>query len=159
MKSSIAPNTESFETTTTANSPSKDNPVNHQFRRISRYALGAILISAGIGHLSWARTSFQSQVPRWVPGDLDTIVLLSGVVEIGLGTTLICIRSKWIGWVVGAFFIAVFPGNISQYVNHRDAFGLNTDTRRAVRLIFQPLLVAWALWSTNQKDQRSRRRP
>jgi len=33
-------------------------------------------------------------------------------------------------------------------VHHRDAFGLDTDTKRALRLIGQPLLIAWALWST-----------
>ena len=53
-----------------------------------------------------------------------------------------------IGWVVAAFFVAVFWGNISQYVNGVDAFGLNSDRARAIRLVFQPLLVAWALWST-----------
>ncbi len=79
---------------------------------------------------------------------MNTVVLLSGVVEIGLGTALAAVRSKRMGWLVGGFFVAVFPGNISQYVNHTNAFGLDTDVRRAVRLIFQPALVAWAIWST-----------
>lgn len=117
-------------------------------RTVARYALAAFLIAAGIGHLSWARTSFRAQVPGWVPGDADTIVLVSGVVEIALGTSLAVTKSKWVGWTVGAFFVAVFPGNISQYINRVDAFGLDSDTRRAVRLIFQPILVAWAIWST-----------
>jgi uncharacterized membrane protein len=54
----------------------------------------------------------------------------------------------YIGWITAAFFIAIFPGNISQYINGTDAFGLNTDQARAIRLLFQPLLVIWALWST-----------
>jgi uncharacterized membrane protein len=120
-------------------------------RSIARYALAAILISAGVGHLSWARTSFRAQVPGWVPMDPDTVVLLSGMVEIALGAALLRVRSKWTGWIVGAFFVAVFPGNISQFVNHKDAFGLDTDTRRAVRLLFQPVLVAWAIWSTGDR--------
>jgi uncharacterized membrane protein len=118
-------------------------------RTIARYGLAGILIFAGIGHMTFARTSFQAQVPGWVPGNVDTIVLLSGAVEIGLGAALISIRTKWIGWVAGAFFIAVFPGNIAQFLDHRDAFGLDTDTRRLVRLFFQPILVAWAVWSTS----------
>jgi uncharacterized membrane protein len=53
-----------------------------------------------------------------------------------------------VGRLLAAFFVAVFPGNIAQYVNKRDGFGLNSDTKRFVRLLFQPVLVAWALWST-----------
>lgn len=119
-----------------------------KLKTVARYALAAVLIGAGSSHLLWARESFQAQVPDWIPIDTDVVVLLSGVVEIGLGAALIGVRSKWTGWIVGAFFVAVFPGNISQLVKHRDAFGLDTDTRRAVRLLFQPVLVAWAIWST-----------
>jgi uncharacterized membrane protein len=121
---------------------------NHRLRTIARYALAAVLTGAGISHLSWARTSFRAQVPGWVPGDTDTIVLLSGAVEIALGTSLAVVRSKRMGWLVGAFFVAVFPGNVAQLVGQKDAFGLDSDTRRAVRLLFQPVLVGWALWST-----------
>lgn len=117
-------------------------------RTAARWVLAAILVTAGVGHLTWARTSFRAQVPNWVPGDVDDIVVLSGFVEIALGAALVLIRPRWIGWLAGAFFVAVFPGNISQFVNHRDAFGLNSDARRAARLLGQPVLVAWAIWST-----------
>jgi uncharacterized membrane protein len=120
-------------------------------RSVARLALAVILLGAGISHLTWARTTFRAQVPGWVPGDVDTIVVLSGVVEIALGAALATIRSKWIGWIVGAFFVAVFPGNIAQWLDHKDAFGLNSDTSRAVRLVFQPVLVAWAVWSTAEQ--------
>ena len=131
----------------TTNSPDRT-------RNIARCALAVVLITAGIAHLSWARRSFRAQVPDWVPMDTDLVVLLSGAVEIALGGALLTIRSKKVGWVVGAFFVAVFPGNISQLVRHKDAFGLDSDTRRAVRLLFQPLLVAWALWSTSRRSNR-----
>ena len=123
-------------------------------RNIARCALAAVLITAGIAHLSWARRSFRAQVPDWVPMDTVMVVLLSGAVEIALGGALLTVRSKKVGWIVGAFFVAVFPGNISQLVQHKDAFGLDSDTRRAVRLLFQPLLVAWALWSTSRRSNR-----
>ena len=119
-------------------------------RVVARYALAGVLITAGTGHLSWARTAFRAQVPAWVPGEIDTIVVLSGAVEILLGTSLVFVRSKWTGRVVAAFFVAVFPGNIAQFVEHKDAFGLDTDTRRAARLFLQPVLVAWALWSKSR---------
>jgi uncharacterized membrane protein len=92
---------------------------------------------------------FQAQVPPWVPFSLDFVVLASGVVEIALGLSLISLqRRREVGIATALFFIAIFPGNISQFVNHIDAFGLDSDRARAIRLLFQPLLVLWALWST-----------
>jgi uncharacterized membrane protein len=112
--------------------------------------LGVMLLFTGTGHLSFARQDFVAQVPAWVPLSTDFVVLASGVVELVLGIALVFLGSKRIlvGLVVAAFFIAVFPGNISQYLTQTPAFGLDTDTKRLVRLFFQPLLVAWALWST-----------
>jgi len=119
-------------------------------RTIGRIGLGAILVVAGITHLTVARDDFQAQVPEWLPLDKDFVVLASGVVEITLGSALVALPRKrvLVGLVVAAFFIAIFPGNISQLVTKTSAFGLDTDTKRAVRLVFQPLLVIWALWST-----------
>jgi uncharacterized membrane protein len=119
-------------------------------RTVGRIGLGAILVVAGITHLTVARDDFQAQVPEWLPLDKDFVVLASGVVEITLGSALVALPKKrvLVGLVVAAFFIAIFPGNISQLVTKTSAFGLDTDTKRAVRLVFQPLLVIWALWST-----------
>jgi len=118
--------------------------------RIPQVVLGAALAYAGIGHLTTIRTEFQAQVPTILKSIADFVVLASGVVEIVLGLSLIFLwRYRVIvGWVVAAFFVAIFPGNISQYVNQVDAFGLDSDRARFIRLFFQPLLVVWALWST-----------
>ncbi|MBB5635138.1 putative membrane protein [Pedobacter cryoconitis] len=117
---------------------------------IGRLLLGLILIIAGAGHLSWARTEFLAQVPAWIPLNGDLVVVLSGIVEISFGLALLLWSSQRvkIGWIVALFFVLVFPGNISQYVNHINAFGLNSDLLRGIRLVFQPVLVIWALWST-----------
>jgi uncharacterized membrane protein len=119
-------------------------------RHAARYLLGAALIYAGVGHFTFSRVTFQAQVPPWLPLDADFVVLASGAVEIALGLGLIFITRyrKQIGWLTAAFFLAVFPGNISQYLTQTDAFGLNTDEARAIRLLFQPLLILWALWAT-----------
>ncbi len=118
-------------------------------RKLTQILLGATLIYTGTLHLTSSRQEFQAQVPPWAPFTPDFIVLASGVVEIAIGLALISLqRRKEIGVATAAFFIAIFPGNISQFVNGIDAFGLNDDRARAIRLIFQPLLVLWALWST-----------
>ena len=125
-------------------------PQTNKIQTALRLLLGAFLLFAGVSHLTVARSEFLAQVPPWFPLDGDLVVVLSGIAEIFLGTALIILPGYrvFVGLVVAAFFVAIFLGNISQYVNRIDAFGLNTDTARAVRLLFQPLLVLWALWST-----------
>ncbi len=118
--------------------------------RIPQMVLGIALAYAGIGHLTTSRTEFRAQVPSVFADYADFVVLASGVVEIALGIGLIALWKYRVqfGWLAAAFFVAIFWGNISQYVNGVNAFGLDTDTKRLVRLFFQPLLVAWALLST-----------
>ena len=119
--------------------------------------LGAFLTSAGISHLGSNRTEFLAQVPTWLPLNADFVVVASGIVEITLGISLITTTfiltqyRKKVGIVVAIFFILIFPGNINQYVNNIDAFGLDTDQKRLIRLFFQPLLVIWALWASGVK--------
>ena len=127
--------------------------------KLAQLVLGLGLTFAGSTHLGSNRTEFQAQVPSIFKNYADVVVLASGVVEILLGLSLIFAwkyRAQ-IGWVVALFFVAIFWGNISQYVNGVDAFGLNSDSARAIRLLFQPVLVIWALWSTGA--WRARRHP
>ena len=120
-------------------------------RSAARWVLGGGLVVAGIGHLTSQREEFQAQVPVWFPVDADLVVLLSGVVEIVLGLALILVsrRRAMIGWIVAGFFVVIFPGNVAQWLDGTDAFGLDTDAKRFVRLFLQPALIAWALWSTD----------
>ncbi|MCB0896932.1 MAG: hypothetical protein KDB43_16445 [Nocardioidaceae bacterium] len=127
-----------------------DAPPTSAPRTVARIMLGAFLVLAGISHLTFAREDFSAQVPDWFPVADDPVVLVSGVVEVGLGAALVAFgRGRiGVGLLAAVFFVAVFPGNIAQYVDHADAFGLDTDRARLVRLFFQPVLVIWALWST-----------
>ncbi len=112
------------------------------------------MVFAGLSHMFWARKEFQAQVPDWTteatPLDKDAVVVASGVVEVMLGASLVVLpasRSR-LGVILAAFFVAVFPGNVEQYTKKRDGFSLDSDRKRLVRLFFQPVLVAWAYWST-----------
>lgn len=121
-------------------------------KKVARIVLGGTLVFAGISHLTFARKAFKAQVPDWVPLPKDDTVLYSGFAEIALGSSLVLTDEKHqqaVGQVAAAFFTAVFPGNISQYVNKRSAFGLDTDRKRFGRLFFQPALIYWALKSTD----------
>jgi uncharacterized membrane protein len=133
-------------------------PADGLLRQFARLLLGGALVFAGVAHLGPARQEFQAQVPDWVPLDADFVVIASGIVEIALGLGLIVLRRyrAQVGWLTAAFFIAIFPGNLSQWLNGVDAFGLETDQARLIRLFFQPLLVIWSLWSTGAwRDRRS----
>lgn len=119
-------------------------------QNVGRIILGSFLMLAGIGHLTFQRVEFTAQVPPWLPFSPDFVVLASGVVEILLGASLLFLSKQrtTVGWVVALFFVLVFPGNIAQLMEHRDAFGLDTDLKRWLRLPMQPVLIFLALWST-----------
>lgn len=123
---------------------------NNHVKTAARIALGSMLILAGISHLTFARKPFRAQVPNWVPLKKDETVVYSGVAEIALGSALALSNKASIGKLSAIFFTAVFPGNIAQYMHHRNAFGLDTDKKRFARLFFQPVLIWWALKSTGK---------
>jgi uncharacterized membrane protein len=119
-------------------------------RRITQVILGLTLIYTGTLHLTTRRQEFQAQVPSWLPLEPNFVVIVSGLVELVLGLALITLwqfRAE-VGLATVLFFILIFPGNIWQYLDGIDAFGLNSDRERAIRLLFQPLLILWALWSS-----------
>ncbi|MFD1256350.1 hypothetical protein ACFQ3S_06035 [Mucilaginibacter terrae] len=124
-----------------------------KLKKAARILLGANLIFAGISHLTFARKDFRAQVPGWVPLKKDKTVVYSGLAEIALGSALVFTNKKHeetVGKVAAAFFTGVFPGNISQYTHQRNAFGLDTNRKRFMRLFFQPVLIYWALKSTGK---------
>ena len=119
-------------------------------RKLAQFLLGASLCYTGLLHLTSRRIEFQAQVPSWLPLEPDFVVIASGIVEILLGLALLTLwkKRREVGIATAIFFLLIFPGNIWQYIDGIDAFGLNTDQERGFRLLFQPLLVLWALWST-----------
>ncbi len=143
----------------------KAQPQQSFAQRIGRRLMGATMVLAGISHLTFARRAFRKQVPRFVPElfplSVDQVVVWSGVVEIAMGAALLFLprQRKLLGWTLGAFYIAILPGNIAQWQHHRSAFGLDTDAKRFGRLFAQPLLVASALWSTGALDRARKQRP
>lgn len=119
-------------------------------QNIVRILLGLFFLLAGASHLTFMRKEFLAQVPNWVPINADTVVIISGIIEILLGASLLFLSKQRIivGWIVALFLVAIFPGNIAQLVNHNYAFGLNSDLLLWLRLPFQPLLITLVLWSS-----------
>jgi len=120
-------------------------------QNIFRILLALFMTYAGFSHLTFNRIEFQAQVPDWLPLSKDLVVILSGIVEMALGLALLFWKKQraTIGWALAIFFVLVFPGNVAQYLDGKDAFGaLDSDRARLIRLFFQPVLIAWALWSS-----------
>ena len=120
-----------------------------------RILLRALMVLAAMAHLTVARTDFQAQVSNWLPFNKDLVVILSGIIESVLGLSMIFWKTQRInvGIALALFYLLIFPGNIAQYLNHTSAFHLTTDRARLIRLFFQPVLVAWALWSSGALKQ------
>lgn len=125
-------------------------------RSIARVGLAVLLTAAGVAHLTVLRRGFRIAVPDWATRlfrtDKDTIVVVSGVVEAGLGVALIALprERRRVGLAVAALFVAVFPGNVHHWRSGRDVPGMDSDAKRFARLFFQPVLVLWALWATRR---------
>tara|TARA_R110002020_G_scaffold77106_4_gene194893 strand:- start:228 stop:647 length:420 start_codon:yes stop_codon:yes gene_type:complete len=126
------------------------NPKTSLIQTIFRIILGSFMILAAVGHLTFQRAEFQAQVPEWVPLSKDLVVILSGLVEFALGFGMVFLSKHKVkfGIALTIFYVLIFPGNISQYINGTAAFGLDTDQKRLIRLFFQPVLILWALWSS-----------
>lgn len=129
----------------------KNNIQTSTLQQIFRFILAFFILYAGFSHLTFNRIDFQAQVPDWVPMSKDLVVILSGIVEMILGLGLAFWKNQRVnfGWALALFFVLIFPGNIAQYVDGKDAFGaLESDQARLIRLFFQPVLIIWALWSS-----------
>jgi uncharacterized membrane protein len=126
-------------------------------RAVGQAALGTVLLTTGAGHLTTKRQEFRAQVPSWLPIDPDKVVVGSGFAELALGAALLATwrqpARRLVGAAAAGFFVGVFPGNIAQYLEHKDGFGLDTDRKRALRLLGQPALVAWALAATRDRTR------
>ncbi len=127
-----------------------NDPKTNIVQNILRIVLGLFMVMAAIGHFTFQRVEFQAQVPDWIPLSKDLVVILSGIVEMSLGLGMIFWTKQKvnIGLALAIFYVLIFPGNIAQYLNGTDAFGLDTDKARLIRLFFQPVLILWALWSS-----------
>lgn len=126
-------------------------------RTVAWGALAALLAAAGASHLTWGRRGYRIVVPDWAVRltslDKDAIVVASGAVELMLAGALVALPKARpaVGGLIAAFFVAVFPGNVHQWQTGRSAPMMRTDRARFIRLLLQPALVAWALWSTRAR--------
>ena len=114
----------------------------------ARRGLAAAMVAAGVAHLAGPEP-FVQHLPDWVPAR-EALVYLSGVVEIGLGLALVTFadRRAAAGRLLTLFLVAVWPANVYVAVAGVDVDGQPGGAYAWIRLPFQALFIAWALWST-----------
>lgn len=123
-----------------------------------RWALAAFLATAGVGHFV-APEEFMAQVPPYLPAP-ELLIAVSGVAELAIAIALVVLPRyrRLMGITAALFFVVILPGNVAQYTEARDAFGLTSDTARLARLVLHPLLWVWALAAGDLWSRRHRER-
>lgn len=120
-------------------------------KEILRVVLAIAIMIVGTTHFTHTE-----QYARIVPPPLppDAMVYISGFFEIlgGIGL-LIPLVSVAAAWGLVALFIAVFPANIYQSIYSIPIDGIpHHPWLYWVRLPFQAVLIAWALWYTRKPE-------
>ena len=114
--------------------------------------LAAAYLVVGIIHLR-SPDAFMPIMPDWVPFPRET-VLVTGVCEIAGAVALLIPRLRWwAGVMLAAYAVCVFPANIKHAVEGVAVGGTALGAWYHVpRLLFQPVIVWWALFAGGVTD-------
>ena len=118
------------------------------FKILMKWLLGLLFVLAGVNH--FLRPDFYvSIVPPYLPWPF-TLVVISGVCEIALGTLLLVPRfTVPAAWGLIALLIAVFPANLHMAL-HADLYPKVSPIGLWIRLPIQGVLIVWAYWFTRK---------
>ena len=123
------------------------------WRDHARRGSAVAMVFAGFTHLVQP-DPFIQHLPDWVPAR-QALVAVTGVIEVGLGVGLLSAR-RWrsrAGQLLAVYLLAVFPANVYVAVADVDVDGQPGGLYPWIRLPFQALFIAWALWSTRPEPQ------
>jgi len=116
-------------------------------RAFLRWLLAAAFALVGVVHLK-SPDSFMPIMPGWVPWPRE-VVLGTGVCELMGAAGLLVPRLRWVaGVMLAAYAVCVFPANIKHALDHVAVGGVVLGLWYHVpRLLFQPVIVWWALFA------------
>lgn len=129
-----------------------------QLREAARLGMSAAMVVAGIAH--WVRPlPFLQHLPPWVPAP-EPLISVTGAAEVALGLALLLPQPwRWrTGMALAAYLVAVFPGNVYVAVAGVDVDGQPGGIYPWLRLPFQVIFIAWAVWSTRPQYEVGRAR-
>jgi uncharacterized membrane protein len=121
----------------------------------ARWVLALFFIVAGVNHFL-APEIYLGMMPPWLPLKAAAN-LISGAAEIagGIGLLIPSLRRP-AAWGLIALLIAVFPANIQVAVQgHMPGLENAPPALLWVRLLFQPVFVAWVWWVGLAKSKTS----
>ena len=110
------------------------------------YIMAAFYMAAGLMHFLNPRFYLRI-MPPYIPFH-KTMVVFSGLAEIGLGLLLLFDEYRsWAAWGVIALLVSVFPANIHHLTSNET--GMQTPKWLLIlRLPLQGVLIVWAFWYT-----------
>lgn len=121
-------------------------------RQAARIGMAFAMAVAGVTH--WVNpTPFVQHLPTWVPMR-EELIFLTGIIEVALGAALL-LRQPWrrqAGFALTGYLVAVFPGNLYVALAGVEVDGQPGGVYPWLRLPFQMLFIAWALWSTRDTE-------
>jgi uncharacterized membrane protein len=127
-------------------------------RAVTRWILAVIYAAAGIGHL-WAPEKFLTITPSWVPF-APRVIFITGLCELAGAVALVTRPLRWwAGVAFAAYALCVWPANFKHAIDGVDLPHItNSWLYHGPRLVFQPVLIWWALYCADVIDWPWRRR-
>ena len=115
-------------------------------QNILSVVLGMFFLNVGIAHFQDPKW-FEPIVPA-ILGDPTFWVLVTGVMEIGLGLGLIIPKTrKYSGLLMALFLVAIYSANLNMWINDVPLEGKTFATIwHILRLLGQILMIVTALW-------------
>jgi uncharacterized membrane protein len=121
-------------------------------RAAMRWVLAAFYAAAGVAHL-YAPDKLLAITPSWVPFAPE-VVFLTGLCELAGAAALVTkpLR-RAAGFALAAYAICVWPANFKHAIDSIDLPCVSSSwLYHGPRLLFQPVLVWWALYSAGIID-------
>jgi uncharacterized membrane protein len=122
------------------------------WRTCMRWGMAVALWLAGIDHFA-SPERYVAMMPAFVPLPYQ-VALFTGACEIAGGIGLVVPQLRRLaGIMLAIYFCAVFPANIKNAVEGLTVEGLPAAAWYYwVRLLFQPLVIWWALYAATVID-------
>jgi uncharacterized membrane protein len=121
-------------------------------RAAMRWVLAAFYAAAGVAHL-YAPDQLLAITPSWVPF-APQVVFVTGLCELAGAAALVTkpLR-RAAGFALAAYAICVWPANFKHAIDGIDLPHISSSwLYHGPRLLFQPVLVWWALYSAGVID-------
>jgi len=125
---------------------------NDTVRAVMRWILAAFYSAAGIAHLV-VPEKLLAITPSWVPFAAQ-VIFVTGLCELAGSVALVTKPLRWwAGVAMAAYALCVWPANLKHAVDGIELpYVTNSWFYHGPRLVFQPVIIWWALYCSGVID-------